>query len=70
MKVLKQIDDNTRIVQKKHFIYGWMICYQIKKWYGYKTIHWLFTDQRKTIDGYQDYFEAKIETEIGTRKQF
>lgn len=71
MKILKQIDENTRIIQKNHSLYGWMVCYQIKKWYGYKTILDLFTGQCASLEEYEEYFDRKLKTVvIGYAKQF
>lgn len=71
MEILMKENDTTRIIQDHHLIYGYRVCRQRKKWYGWKTIIWLYTGQYNTIKGYINHFDwyERVDN-IGSKKQF
>lgn len=70
MKILKQIDPKTRVIESYSLFFGWMIKYQVKKWYGWNTISYLYSGQYPNLQGYLDYFKWDIRFRIGETAQF
>ena len=56
--IIKQIDDNTRIVEGRWFgaFFSNTVRLQRKKRFGWKTTSWLYTHQYKTVDEYYEWF--------------
>jgi hypothetical protein len=57
MKILRQENPDTRIVQKRGYLFSWVICRQRKVWYGWEKTSWLYTNQCKTLDQYATWFD-------------
>jgi len=76
-KVLLQESENCRIVQKwaSPFdgLIGVVIARQRKKWWGWATTAWLYSNQLPTVNQYKthfDYQESCSRYNIGNKKQF
>jgi hypothetical protein len=72
MKILKQEDENTRIVQARAFLSGKMIKRQRRVWWGWKTVASLYTFQCDTLEEYIRHFNWREfeKIDIGSRNQF
>jgi len=72
--IIKQIDDNTRIVEGRSFLgfYSNTVRLQRKKRFGWKTTSWLYTHQRQTVQKYYEWFlwDEKNRNNSMGKKQF
>lgn len=58
MKILKQESPTCRIVQRYSLsALGRVVCRQRKNGLWWRTTSWLYTNQRKTVEGFNGYTE-------------
>ncbi len=63
MKILKKISKTKRITERYSIakgVFSNIVCFQEKRWWGWKIVSWLYTNQCETVDEYEDWFNWDI----------
>lgn len=72
MKILLQESPTCRIIQKKDALFYYIIARQRKSGFFYKTVAWLYSNSKSSLEEYVDHFnkhEERARKQLGV-KQF